>query len=143
MYSQTDSTTIDSPSTSAWLVLVGAVGGAVGAQLAERRGVAPRLGDEVPAEAEHVHPPRKTTQTAAVAEAQRRAGEVHEVIGHAAHAPLLGVAVAGGDLLVACLARVLRYVRRDLTGVDLAVRSRPRWSLPPTCRRTARRSSTA
>jgi hypothetical protein len=38
----------------------------------------------------------------------------------AAVTPAVGVGVAGGDLLVACLAGVLGDVRCDLTGVQLA-----------------------
>jgi hypothetical protein len=42
------------------------------------------------------------------------------LLGDPAVAPAVGVGVAGGDLLVACLAGVLGDVRRDLSGVQLA-----------------------
>jgi hypothetical protein len=60
---------------------------------------------EVPAEAEHVHPPADAAQPRALAEAQDRVGHPDELLGHAPLTPPFGVAVAGGDLLVACSCR--------------------------------------
>ena len=46
-------------------------------------------------------------------EAQGGRGHLHELLGRAAGTPAVGVRVAGGDLLVACLAVALGDVRRD------------------------------
>ena len=72
------------------------------------------------AEAEHVHPPSKLSQPGPFAEPQRGRGHLDELFGDAALTPQLGVAVAGGDLFVACFAGVLGDVRRDLAGAQLA-----------------------
>jgi hypothetical protein len=100
---------------------LGAVGGALSAQRAQVGGVAARLGDEVPAEAEHVHPPGQPSQAGALAKAQHAVGHPDELLGHAPLTPAFRIGVAGGDLLVTCLAGVLGHVRRDLLRRQLSV----------------------
>jgi hypothetical protein len=91
------------------------------AQLTGSRRVVPRLGHEVTAKAEHVRPLPDSTQAGPLGQTDRRHRRLHELLGHAALAQLLGARAAAHDLLVRPVARVLRDVRRDLPGITRVI----------------------
>jgi hypothetical protein len=103
------------------LVAVGSPLSAGAAQLTERRGIAAGLGDEVTAKAEHVRPLPDSTQAGPLRQTDCRHRHLHELLGHAALAQLLGARAAADDLLVRALAGVLRDVRRDLPAISRVV----------------------